>query len=305
MFAALAEAGHEVLPRIRRMLIILFEPVWGEHAHLAEGCELLHVIRGRISLEIGPTVFEANSGDTLVVPPGTMHRDRFDPDRGLEILFCSLDWPWLTEDFATRGNAALLRLPEHRKAEIGGLFHQLAADMDRSLIEDQVLAQTRVLTILTMLLRSTYPSNLAREPSAANARCVTRRRELVREARAYLERNYAKALTLDGIAAALGVSAYHLSHVFSEESGMPLFVCLTTLRMNKAKLLLLEGRHTVAEVAHAVGYADAHHFAKAFHQRVGCVPRDYAAHTRPVPPPSTVPTRRNPSFGPVRSRQRT
>ena len=67
-------------------------------------------------------------------------------------------------------------------------------------------------------------------------------------------------MTLDGIARALNVSPFHLSHVFSEESFYPLFKYLSRLRMEKARALLAGGRLNVSEVARAVGYDDCNYF---------------------------------------------
>jgi AraC-like DNA-binding protein len=265
------------------MAVMLFDSVWTERVHRSAGCELLHVIRGRIRLELGAMACEAGPGDTLLVPPNTLHRDRFDLDRGLEVFYCSLDWPWLPGDFGATGNAALLRLPAHRKAEIGVLIHQLAADVGSTAEWDRLVAQTRLLAILTLLLGATATAKTA-SPSDTlpPAHSRTRRRGLAQEARAYLERNYARPLTLGSVAAALGISPCHLSRVFRAESGFPLFSHLAALRMDQARLLLLDRHHTVAEVAHAVGYADPHHFAKVFRRHAGCAPRDYAART-PAP----------------------
>jgi AraC-like DNA-binding protein len=103
------------------------------------------------------------------------------------------------------------------------------------------------------------------------------------QARQYLEAHFAEPLSLEGIAAALGVSAYYLSHVFSEENDFTLFASLTHLRMEKARALLQDGQMTVAEVARAVGYDNSNYFSKAFRRHFGVAPRAAVVFRTPTP----------------------
>ena len=97
----------------------------------------------------------------------------------------------------------------------------------------------------------------------------------MQRARAYLETHYAEILTLEGIAEALGVSPFHLSHVFSRESRTTLFAHLTDLRMARAADLIEQGGLTVTEVSEKVGYTSPNYFSKVFRRHFGCAPSEY------------------------------
>ncbi len=47
---------------------------------------------------------------------------------------------------------------------------------------------------------------------------------------------------------------------------------LADLRMEKARQMLGTSRYTVSEVAHEVGYKNAHHFTAAFKKKFGHLP---------------------------------
>jgi two-component system response regulator YesN len=94
-------------------------------------------------------------------------------------------------------------------------------------------------------------------------------------ARQYLAEHYTHPITLEEIAAAVGVSAFHLSHVFSEESEFSLFAYLTALRLEKARELLQAGGHNVSEVAAAVGYESSNYFSKVFRKHFGRPPSEF------------------------------
>jgi two-component system response regulator YesN len=102
-----------------------------------------------------------------------------------------------------------------------------------------------------------------------------RRRRLMAQARRYLNEHFNDPICLDDVARALEVSAYYLSHVFSEENGFSLFTYLNALRMERARELLQERTCNVSEVARAVGYEDTNYFSKVFRKHFGRPPSDY------------------------------
>jgi AraC-like DNA-binding protein len=264
------------LPSIRVLGTMVFDPIWAEKEHPASGCELLHVIRGAVTLHLNGHRYHAEAGGSLLVPPGARHRDEFDLKSGLEVLYCSFEWrPWKAY-FQKVNNETLQQVGPRGRTELSALFDQLRADLAGTGPADRLLAQSRLLTVLLLLLREAGRGT-ARSGEETESFGLVRRRELVRRAKEYLARNYARCVALDEIAAALDVSAYHLSHIFSAESDFSLFSYLTNLRIEKACVLLREGRLNVSEIARAVGYGDANYFAKVFRRQTGQSPRQFAA----------------------------
>lgn len=91
----------------------------------------------------------------------------------------------------------------------------------------------------------------------------------------------AGALSLERVAGALGVSAGHLSRLFSRHRGMSFRQYVIEKRLERARRLLLDPLYTVTQVAEACGYPSAAYFARAFRKATGLSPRQYAA--RPAP----------------------
>ena len=253
------------LPQIRFMGTMLFDPIWAQRDHPASTCELVHVIKGRMNCWIEGKCFRAGPGDTLLIPHRACHRDEFDLSEGLKVFFCAFSWRLADEYFRLVDNAALLRLPAPRKAEISRLIDQLRADLVHHGAGAQLVARSRVLTLLLLALREAAPG-------VGPAPATNTRHQLMRQAKSYLEAHYAEPVALADVAAALSVSGYYLSHVFHEESEFSLFEYLTAFRVEKAKTLLGEGRLSVKEVARAVGFENPNYFAKVFRKLCGCSP---------------------------------
>jgi AraC-like DNA-binding protein len=90
-----------------------------------------------------------------------------------------------------------------------------------------------------------------------------------------LKENLADSLTLEEIGKRVGCSHFHLSRIFSQETGKSIFQCLRELRLERAAEMLRQGRWSVTHVALEVGYSSPSHFSTAFHDAFGCCPGLY------------------------------
>ena len=98
----------------------------------------------------------------------------------------------------------------------------------------------------------------------------------VQEAMDYIGKNCADAgLSIGQVAAGLGLSEGHLSHLFKKETGLTVGSYLTRCRMQKAMGFLKEGKLRVYEVAEAVGYKDITYFSGTFKKLTGMSPTEY------------------------------
>src|ERR1035437_3265174 len=80
------------LPAIISIGKMILDPVYARDMHMAHTNELIHVIRGDVSVKLGKSRLEAHPGATLLVPAGTMHRDEFDLSIGLEAFYVFFNW---------------------------------------------------------------------------------------------------------------------------------------------------------------------------------------------------------------------
>lgn len=92
---------------------------------------------------------------------------------------------------------------------------------------------------------------------------------------AVLREDLAETPSLEEIGRRVGCSHFHLSRIFSQETGHSIFQHLRQLRMERAAELLREGRLNVTQVSLEVGYSSPSHFSMAFHETYGCCPGLY------------------------------
>jgi AraC-like DNA-binding protein len=108
----------------------------------------------------------------------------------------------------------------------------------------------------------------------APARRTGRQRRAVRRAKEFLSANLEARLSLEEVAAAVGLSRYHFLRIFKQETGLPPHLYRVQRRIDAAQQLLKNGV-PFSEVALATGFTDQSHFTNKFRQFIGATPSQY------------------------------
>ena len=82
-----------------------------------------------------------------------------------------------------------------------------------------------------------------------------------------IERNSTQPLTLDGIAAACGVSRSHLAHAFGTATGLSVMQYVRARRLSAAARALAAGAPDILSIALEAGYGSHEAFTRAFRDR--------------------------------------
>lgn len=91
---------------------------------------------------------------------------------------------------------------------------------------------------------------------------------------AFLERRYGEAVSLDQLSEVAGLSKCHLLRAFTREKGITPYRYLETVRVDRARRLLEQGKRA-ADVALETGFSDQSHFSNLFKRLTGLTPRRY------------------------------
>ena len=125
---------------------------------------------------------------------------------------------------------------------------------------------------LTML--DTEMEALSDSASALDLQLLTEMREVIGQHLADVD------FTVDTLAYTLRLSRTTLYNKIKHLTGNTPSDLIRIYRINRAKELLRESRHTVTEVAEEVGFADIKHFREVFKKTVGITPSEYAKGAR-------------------------
>ena len=97
----------------------------------------------------------------------------------------------------------------------------------------------------------------------------------VRRAVAMIHEFYRTGITLDEIAARLGITPEYLGTQFHQEMGINFSAYVRKFRIEKAKKLLLGTDMKLYEIAAQAGYMDAKYFSRVFKAETGMLPAEY------------------------------
>jgi len=107
--------------------------------------------------------------------------------------------------------------------------------------------------------------------SSQDAKKVTQ----IRPAINYIDANYDKPITLAEIAKVSHLSVSRLAHVFKEQMGITIIDYVTSVRIERAKQLLLATDQNCTEICFEVGYNNQSYFTRTFKGLVGMTPRQF------------------------------
>ena len=84
-------------------------------------------------------------------------------------------------------------------------------------------------------------------------------------------------ISLNTIAAEVGMSPSYFSSIFSKEMGKTFVEYLTEIRMDRAKELLMCSSMKTSEIGYEVGYKDPHYFSYIFKKTQNCTTKEFRA----------------------------
>jgi len=97
----------------------------------------------------------------------------------------------------------------------------------------------------------------------------------IKALRGWLDENIGSALSVDAMAARVGLSVAHFAREFKRSTGVTPWNYVVELRVSVARKLLLQGNNANA-VALRCGFADQSHLCRAMRAHFGVSPRDIA-----------------------------
>jgi AraC-like DNA-binding protein len=209
--------------------------------------ELLLLIDGQYTMSWRGGRLEASPLTGILIPAGVVHRSQAPRNRTCRLLLlqwsgrCPVDRPRAVPDTAHR-LLGLLRWLHDLVSEGGDL--------------DQAMR-----TLLAELAVTECARQLRGPP--------TREDDPLVQARQFLDSNYMYHLQIPDVGLRIGLSAAHLRRRFTARYGMPPLRYLQARRIEAAIRLLQTTRHTLGEVAPAVGFASPAHLSRLLHRDGG------------------------------------
>lgn len=174
-------------------------------------------------------------------------------------------------DFKKSHRAIELTKPHKPKLELQYIFKQMLS-CEFSDVGKMMYLQSKAIEVLSLV----WEKEITFENNEEKLLFLDRQaRESIEEVRRIIEDNIIEPYTISELAQAVHLNEYKLKKGFKQIYNMTIFGYLKHIRMMKAKELLKEKDLNIGQVACAVGYTNASHFARNFKEIYGQNPKDF------------------------------
>lgn len=238
--------------------------------------EVYFFLGGQVEYRVEGSVYHMEPGDLLLISPMELHQPVIRPDRRpYERVVLWISRPYLEGlsagetsltrcfDRARPGHTNLLRLPAPQRAELTAKLEELVREAHGGDYGAGLWAAGSIVQLLVALNRAALGAP-GEVPGGEEDSLVSR-------ALRYIGERYRQPITLDGLAGALYVSKYHLSHAFRQEVGVSVYRYILLKRLLTARQMLEDGA-AAGVVCQSCGFGDYANFYRAFRAEYGVSP---------------------------------
>lgn len=247
--------------------------------HLHPQLELYLLTAGRSAITIRGQERTLSAGDMAVVFPNQIHSySALEPGTQAVLIICDLAHVGGYGDtLLTHHPAEPFLTAAQLHENVPYAVHQLAAEQP---LENSAACAPLIQLILARILPEL---TLKRNRSSDH-------QELTYQITHYISEHFREPLTLGRLATELGMSKFHLSHLFSEKIGEGFLSYLSNIRLSHACSMLAETGMPVTDIAGESGFESQRTFFRAFRARFGVTPLQYrrAAQRASARPPAKM-----------------
>ncbi|HCE45917.1 MAG TPA: hypothetical protein DET40_20420 [Lentisphaeria bacterium] len=216
---------------------------------------LIYCLDGVGSFRLGETTYKINAGDIFYIPAHFTHGYECDPAIGWNIKWMHFSGSYAENLLRIAGFSAVRpvrRIGQNR--QIINCFDKLYRILKAKRMNYSFDATRTFLDILFELIKVSEPQDMTRH---------------------LLESVTLESANLEAAAKQAGYSKFHFSRLFKKATGVSPWTYAVSLKLDKAKELLMNSDVSVKEVALTVGISDPNYFTRIFAKYAGMSPVKY------------------------------
>ena len=226
----------------------------------------------------GQVEYNLNTGDVLIICPGTVH-ELFAPPTGTRIIFqASLSVLGIREiDFLSAMMSPALLITKETHPLISGEVQELMLKIRDDYLEGRPYLETSIYSHflrMIVLIGRDHAENAQRGIDAT----ATKQKEYLEKITGvcnYIGEHFTEDLTLEEAATMAGFSKFHFTRLFRQVTNTSFYKYLSQKRIAHAKELLISGNYSIMEVAYLSGFSSHCSFTRMFKLLTGSTPNEF------------------------------
>ena len=264
-----------------------------EHSH--EFMQMLYILNGKITNEIGGVSETVSKGELILLPPFVKHRNDYFAGADLftisfmpSLIDSSFDTPFQIDDSSTfsrlyfRPFIDMARNPEQirkfhfitaetlvLKDLFWSIFDEFVSEND----SDKLLMHANFVKVLALVTRNYMDTKDQQQKMVNNPH--QKHYEKVQNAIQYIQDNYQKDLKIGDIISQCNISSTYFRMIFKEITGKSFVQYLNELRIYHAIVYIKKTQLNLSEISYEVGFTEFQNFHRTFKKIIGCSPSAY------------------------------
>lgn len=249
------------------------------HAH--KEVEIMYVINGRCTVDTEDESISMKKGDFILLDSNVSHRlivEKESPCRMLNVEFSFVPkegcFPSMKDlanensnfaEFLSLGRPyAVLKDPN----DVYYTLKNLVLELDKKEKDKEIVIQLHLAQLLIQISRMVMEERKnERDHQQANV--------YVKKTIEYLHQNYDCNIQVKDIGDTVNIHPGYLHRIFKKQTGFTIMEYLTSLRMEKAKMLLADTDIPVIEISYYVGINSRQYFSYLFKKHTNMTPIEY------------------------------
>ena len=229
--------------------------------HILASYEINYIVSGMGTITSDKKVMQVVPGDMYIASKGVSHNIKSNSNSRLRFIYFTFDLlsgaPRELREFYENVGSVVIK----DKMSSGYLFNTLMDEF----YNEQKMSRQMCEYIMKVILLSGY-RNCSDELSVKYSPDISmeKKKTIIYSVIKYMEQNYTEIDSVKYVAEKFSYTSNYLSHMFKKYTGMSLKEYMITIKMQKAKDLLAEGKLTVNEIAQICGYDSLPSFCRMF-----------------------------------------
>ena len=248
-------------------------PIQSRQTHWRGYPQLVHLRDGMLEVWLNCQKYTLSAGDVLYIAAGTLISWQL---MGAELDVLVFDPARFTRlpnsqdiSFSPRGSCLCIR--DDNQALIACLHNFIGGLILSSRYFDNCVPDLR--QIMLAYTEGAY-TTLTPETPAFSARQLSHLKTVLQ----MIESHLCEQMTLDQLAAEIGLSSKYFCRFFQRMTGMTPFTYINVRRIEWACDLFIREKATVRDISERVGYRDINYFIKTFKRYCGMTPKRFSSH---------------------------
>jgi len=246
--------------------------------HQHKAMEIMYVINGKCKIEIEDRLIEMRSGQYIYIQSNVKHRlivAKNNPCRMLNIEFIEKNDNQLSKDVYYTNLKALLD-QDHQyfilkdDETVYFTLRRLVLELDHQSKENQLLIDNLMLQLLLWIDR-------ARKEHHEHADNF-----YIKEVLTYIHEHYDTEIKVEDLAHVTHLHPSYLHRIFKMTLNKTINEYITKVRIDKAKMLLMNTEIPVTDISNFVGINTSQYFSSLFKKETGLSPSAFRAHSQEI-----------------------